>query len=430
MALSMPSDHTPRYTDFEISGVSDETMREGGERALFGADDGRKLKLIEALSEAGIRDIDVGSGLTEPSFIHRILDDQHLLGRIAEETTFSFNLTLKTWEPLYEALKGLPREHLEKIYVSVGMIEIEEENNLFEHVVEKLSDIGVGRFRSSILNAFSTEVDDERYGFLQREIDRCRQLGISLVRVNDSVGTLLPQTTEVLAANLTRDNPDMTFYLHGHNDRGLGTANSLTSIFHGFDMIEGGVGGFGNRAGLPVLEALSSIFDENNITLASGPLDTSKLASAAALAEETFMVVPDPYRPISGMLVENENAGIVNVPDYLGVSRRVDYFLNQIGLFPVYVKQMLSESGMAHQYTNDDEFVNAVWKHLYDHMGQVYWTKREKFGELMSSIREFYTDIVRIEDVELAALEVLHGCPAGREGSLSASAISADQNAG
>jgi 2-isopropylmalate synthase len=384
-------------------------MREGGERALFGADDARKLRLIEALAEGGIRDIDVGSGLTEPSFVHRILDDQYLLGRIPEDTDFSFNLTLKTWEPLYEALKTLPREYLSRIYVSVGMIEIDEENQLFERVVEKLADIGVGRFRSSILNAFSIEIDDDRYRFLIHEIDRCRQLGITLVRINDSVGTLLPQTTEFLAANLVHDNPDMTFYLHSHNDRGLGTANSLSSICNGFQMIEGGVGGFGNRAGLSVVEALSQIFDENNITTAAAPLDTAKLSKAAVLAEETFMAIPDPYRPVSGLLVRNENAGIVNVPDYLGVSRDVDYFLNQIGLFPVYVRQMLSESGMADKYTSDDEFINAVWKHLYEHMDKLYWVKRERFGKLMRDIRDFYTDIVRVEDVELAALEVLHG---------------------
>jgi 2-isopropylmalate synthase len=112
---------------------------------------------------------------------------------------------------------------------------------------------------------------------------------------------------------------------------------------------------------------------------------------------------------VSGLLVRNENAGIVNVPDYLGVSRDVDYFLNQIGLFPVYVRQMLSESGMADKYTSDDEFINAVWKHLYEHMDKLYWVKRERFGKLMRDIRDFYTDIVRVEDVELAALEVLHG---------------------
>jgi 2-isopropylmalate synthase len=134
--------------------------------------------------------------------------------------------------------------------------------------------------------------------------------------------------------------------LHGHNDRGLGTANSLTSIFHGFQTVEGGVAGFGNRAGLPVIEALSQIFDENNITVASGALDREKLSEAARLAEDTYLAVPDPYRPVSGMLVRNENAGIVNVPDYLGVSRPVDYFMNQIGLFPVYVRQMLTESGL------------------------------------------------------------------------------------
>jgi 2-isopropylmalate synthase len=404
----MPSGHVPRYTDFEITGISDETMREGGERALYGAADNDKLQLIEALTDGGLRDIDLGSGLTEPRFLLRCLHAQHMLGRIPQDTQFVFNLTLKTWKPLSKALEVIPRDYLAKIQVSLGMVEHRQEEKLLERVHEHLSGLGVGSFRASILNAFSHEIEEQQYAFINEQIDRVRALGISLVRVNDSIGTLFPEATAILAANLVRDNPDTTFYLHSHDDRGLGLANSLASIFHGFQMIEGGVAGFGNRAGLANLEVTSQILSERGITVAGVELDTDKLSRAASLAEEVFMVLPNVYRPVSGMLVRNENAGIVNVPDYLGVSRPVDYFLNPIGTFPTTVAQVLENAGFPEHLTGDEEFLQSVAARLTDHMeNTLYPAKRERFQELLRQVHQFYTDIVRLDAVHDAALDVL-----------------------
>jgi 2-isopropylmalate synthase len=288
------------------------------------------------------------------------------------------------------------------------MVEIGQDQRLLERVHARLDEIGVGSFRASILNAFPGDIEEDRYAFINTQIERCRRLGIGLIRVNDSVGTLLPHTTAVLAANLVRDNPDTTFYLHGHDDRGMGTANSLVSVMHGFQMVEGGVGGFGNRAGLPVLEALATVFAGRGITVATGPLDVALLSRAAAVAEDVFMVLPDVYRAVSGMLVRNENAGIVNVPDYLGVDREVDYFLNPIGLFPRTVAQVLAEAGMPARWVRDEAFVGAVCARLLRHMEQdLYPRKRAGFDALIEHVRSFYTGIVRLEDVEQAALEEL-----------------------
>ena len=159
--LTFPQGHAPRYRDFSIDAISDETMREGGERAPFGATNDQKIQLIRAITDAGITDIDVGSGITEASFVRALLDAQQLKSTIAPNATFSFNLTLKTWEPLCEQLeRELPSSYLSDIYVSIGMIEIDSENRLFERVTERLRSIGVGKLRSSLLNAFSITVDE------------------------------------------------------------------------------------------------------------------------------------------------------------------------------------------------------------------------------------------------------------------------------
>ncbi|GAB2510318.1 2-isopropylmalate synthase [Nocardia heshunensis] len=406
--LTFPTGHQPRYQNFSIKAISDETIREGCERAPYGASDQGKVALIRAVTNAGVTDIDVGSGITEPAFVRSVLDDKYLVGRIPEAATFSFNLTLKTWEPLIEQLaRELPREYLSEIYVSIGMIEIDSQHRLFERVAERLRSIGVGKLRSSLLNAFSITVDEDKYDHLNRQIERCRQQGISLIRINDSVGTLVPDSTAVLAANLVHDNPDTTFYLHGHNDRGIGTANSLTSVFHGFQMIEGGVAGVGNRAGLAEIESIAAIFEDNNIGVEAADLDIEKLGEAARLSESVFLTAPSPYRAISGFLVQNENAGIVNVPDYLGVARPVDYFLNRIGLFPTYIRQILAERGMDPRVLADDAFVEDVYERLAAHMDRLFERKRSEFDVLAANIEDFYRDIVRLDEVQHFALEAL-----------------------
>ncbi len=405
--LTFPAGHAPRYENFSIRAISDETIREGGERALYGASDHDKIRLVEKLSKAGIKDIDVGSGLGEARFLRKLLVTQESFDSITDDTTFSFNLTLKTWEPLLQRLReDVPRSYLSRIYVSIGMIEIDSDRRLFEHVADELRRIGVGRLRVSLLNAFSTVIDEEKYEHLDRQIERVREVGIELIRINDSVGTLYPDSTAVLAANLVHDHPDMAFYLHGHNDRGLGTANSLVSVLHGFQIVEGGVAGAGNRAGLAELEAIARSFAENGITVDTGPVDVDKVIDAARFSERIYLTVPDPYRAVSGLLVENENAGIVNVPDYLGVQRRVDYFLNRIGVFPAYLRQILTEGGLTAE-TLTDEVIGDVYRRLQKRFDDQYRVKKAEYTDLVDLIERFHGDIVRLAEVVEIAKEVL-----------------------
>lgn len=413
--LQFPQAHRPRYNNFSIKAISDETIREGGERAPFGASNADKLELVMKISNSGVKDIDVGSGMQEPAFVDQLLRAQDA-GKIPADVTFSFNLTLKTWEPLCRALEDtLNREQLNRLYVSIGMIEIGSEHHLFEQVAERVRSLGVGTLRSSLLNAFSNTIEEDKYAHLMSQIERCRQQGISLIRINDSIGTLYPDATAVLAANLVADNPDTDFYLHGHNDRGIGTANSLVSVFHGFQMIEGGVAGVGNRAGLAELESIAAVFADNDITVDSGPLDIDGLTDAARWSERTYLTTPTPFRPVSGFLVLNENAGIVNVPDYLGVSREVEYFINEIGLFPSYIRQILIDNGVPAERITE-ELVTSVYNTLSSQMQDLYKDRQRLFVQLHEQILDFYNPIVRLPDVGKLGMELLSSVPATMRG--------------
>lgn len=120
----------------------------------------------------------------------------------------------------------------------------------------------------------------------------------------------------------------------------MGLQNALVSIYNGFNLIEGGFAGTGNRSGLPAIEILNFIFKEKSISINGKYLDSSLVLDAARLTERTFLSIPDLYRPISGHIVEQENMGVANIPSFLGAARDVPYFLNSIGLHDVTLQKI------------------------------------------------------------------------------------------
>lgn len=162
-----------------------------------------------------------------------------------------------------------------------------------------------------------------------------------------------------------------------------------------------------NRAGLAEIESIAAIFNDNNITVDSGLLDLEGIYDAARFSEKTYLTVPSPYRPMSGILVQNENAGIVNVPDYLGVSRDVKYFINEIGLFPTYLKQILIENGVPKDSVTDD-LVIKVYERLSSEMSDRYHEQAQKFNDMYDRIIEFYEPVFRLNYVGKLGLEILN----------------------
>ena len=68
-----------------------------------------------------------------------------------------------------------------------------------------------------------------------------------------------------------------------------------------------------------------------------------RLVSTAQLCEETFLQVPNTYRPVSGVFETNSNYGVLNIPDFLNTNDEKEYFVNYVGLHPHTVRQALEK---------------------------------------------------------------------------------------
>ena len=111
--------------------------------------------------------------------------------------------------------------------------------------------------------------------------------GANCVYVVDSAGALLPdQTEERVEALRTVLPPDVAVGFHGHNNLGLGIANSLRAVDAGATRIDGALAALGAGAGNAATEVLTAVFDRAGI--ATG-LDVIATLAAAEHVVRPYM---------------------------------------------------------------------------------------------------------------------------------------------
>lgn len=395
----------PRFSNFRVKYLVDESLREGLERCMFPVQTSELYRLFEAQVDAGIRETIVGSGPEEPDLFLRICEGQDQ-GKLPDDIRPVFLVLLNCWDATYENFKKLPRAWVERAIYSFGMVPHKKDEKLFDKVFDKFAQLGATHFKSSILNNFVQGVSDEKYAEMKWQIDWVYSKGIRTVRINDSVGKLFPEDTAELCQRLVRDYPDVVFCLHCHNDRDLALANQLTSVYHGFSMIEGSLCGYGNRSGITPLEILAAVCHSKGIELGDVPIDVKKLCENAKLAEEIFMAVPNTYRPISGRFVTKANYGVLNIPDFLGAELDRDYFLNIVNIHPNTIVKALKANGFSRDEI-DDGLIAKLMAALRDLIEERHSGAKVRYSKLLEEIMNFYnTSQLRYSEIATLARSV------------------------
>ncbi|MDK2971883.1 MAG: (R)-citramalate synthase [Candidatus Sumerlaeota bacterium] len=124
----------------------------------------------------------------------------------------------------------------------------------------------------------------------------------------DTLGVLHPaQVTEFVTAILERY-PSGVFEFHGHNDYGLGPANTLAAVMCGVDGVHCTVNGLGERAGNASLEeVVASVRDH---TQRKVRVDEKELNPISRLVEVFSGKRTSDNKPITGRNVFTQTAGI------------------------------------------------------------------------------------------------------------------------
>jgi len=120
---------------------------------------------------------------------------------------------------------------------------------------------------------------------LVEEASKMQAYGAEGVIIMDSAGAYLPQDV-ILRIEALVDALSIPVGFHGHNNLGMGVANSVVAVDAGATIIDGTARGFGAGAGNTQLETLIAVFDKMGINTG---VDLYKVLDAGDIAEKELV---------------------------------------------------------------------------------------------------------------------------------------------
>lgn len=219
------------------------------EKRMFTVDE--KVELINQISEAKFPVVEVGS-FVSPKAVPQMANTDEVFHKIARKPGVEYRALIAN-------LKGVERAiacGCHKVKLNVSASKAHNLANLnctpaesvagFAACVERANDANIG-ISGSISMAFGSPWDKEiPLKDICDIIDAYQAVGIQEISLSDASGMAYPSQVASLCTEVKRLYPDVSWWLHFHNTRGLGIANILAGLQSGFTQYDtsfGGVGG-------------------------------------------------------------------------------------------------------------------------------------------------------------------------------------------
>lgn len=306
--FSSPWNYLPEVTEgFQIPNevtVHDVTLRDGEQQSgvEFTADE--KVRIAEALNEAGIHRIEAGLPAVSPA-------DREAVTRIAaagfdtEVYAFSRCMISDVQMAVDCGVAGVvmevPASHhlIEKAYKwpIERAIEASVESTRFAHE----NGLKVTFFPIDATRATMTQLlDDLETVATEGHVDN-----IALV---DTFGVTSPHAISYYTRRV-RERINVPLETHFHMDFGMGVANTALAVAEGASVIHTTVNGIGERAGnAPTEETVLALLTMYGIDTG---IDTTKFTSIARLVSELSGVIQPGNRPVTGEMLYAVESGII-----------------------------------------------------------------------------------------------------------------------
>jgi isopropylmalate/homocitrate/citramalate synthase len=278
--------------------INDETLREGEETPGVFVTVADKVRVAQALQEAGVPEIVVGfTGTVQEHFdLVHVLREEGITARLTSRA-FAFGQG-DSWKHEVDRVK----ESDVDLIAFGGFL-----SECRIAATPWLTKAGYAQHVRDFIG-YAKEIGmDTAFGFgdparnqmpfLVDAMAACKDAGLDRYYVFDAPGCTTPESIEYLV-RLARDLTGAEIAVHCHDDYGLATANTIRAVMAGAEVVDVVINGLGDRCGNAAFEevvmALTVLYQVDT------GIDTSKIGPLSALVADTFGVPVPPGKAVLG----------------------------------------------------------------------------------------------------------------------------------
>ncbi len=276
--------------------VCEVSTRDGMQNLPYMVGVEEKVRLLDMMADAGIKEIEVGSFLPDTTAFPMMANTPEVFSKMnrREDVVYrallqtpagarqaveygcrKFKINISASRRHYELMTGLALEEGLKGFTEIG--QVAKENNV--------------KLLGSISLAFVSPFDGViTYDTLRTIIDGFLAVGVTEVSLNDTVGMATPVTISEYFRDMMKEYPQVEHWaFHPHNTRGSGLANVVAAMDAGVEYIDASLAGIG---GCSVFKnATGNISTEDLVYMLQGMgidtgIDFDKMVEAGLYVEE------------------------------------------------------------------------------------------------------------------------------------------------
>jgi hydroxymethylglutaryl-CoA lyase len=253
-----------------------------------------KIRLIEALAEAGLRRMEATS-FVSPKWIPNLADAEEVLAGVKRRA----GVTYATLVPNLRGLERALAAKIDEVVIFLSASESHNQKNINKSIAQALETYGeVGarakvaglRLKAALSMCFGCPYEgDIDPSVVVRIAEALVTMQVDEVGISDTTGMANPRQVYALVSRVTGRIPVEKLSLHFHDTRGAALANVLAGLQAGVKVFDGSIGGLGGcpyaigATGNVATEDLVHMLHEMGIETS---VDLEKLIQCAKLAQD------------------------------------------------------------------------------------------------------------------------------------------------